>query len=123
MQIRDFIGTAVTQNLKGCTENITRIFDDGKKYMEKIALETKEDIYTLIGIEVTRQVKALEKVIDRNEKDQEARMGEQIENVRREIQRGLDAHGTQPGLHRVQQLESTTKALAEALGGTQAGFH
>ena len=97
-------------------------FGGRKKIDGKIAEETKQDIYNLIGIEVTRQLKRVEKVTENREKMLEARMDERIESVHREFQHGLDVHGTQPVLQRVQLLESETKTLVQALGGTQAGF-
>ena len=119
MRVRDYIGDVVTSKMFEYGENLRGVIEESKKEMGKIALETKEDIYTLVGLEVHRQRGVTEEILQNMQKEFQAQMAEQFEVHRGEIQRGLDkVHETQPGLHRVQRLESDCQALAGVLGGT-----
>ena len=53
--------------------------------MKTISEETKDDVFSLIGFEVGRQTEVLEEKMERDQKEFEVRMGEQL-NVHREVQ-------------------------------------
>ena len=93
MQVRDFVGDAVINSLTEYGDGLKQTLDEGKAYIKTISEETKDDVFSLIGFEVGRQTEVLEEKMERDQKEFEVRMGEQL-NVHREVQQGLDVQGS-----------------------------